>query len=187
MLLFSLLSCSLTARQQSPTFDSVYTVVTSSQQIPNVIPAPTNTPILTITGNFNATQEGVNASIPSISMDRSLIEAVGTVEYTVKDPFEREDTTFQGVLFRDLLSLWQVPETAQQLTITALNDYQVQVPVALLKEYPVLLAFKQNGQVMTRDYRGPAMLVTPIDQYPNVPELTNREYWAWQISTIHIE
>lgn len=212
LILIALIPCltgSLISCMREPSFDSVYTVITPNNLQPTAsIPAPTDDPILTVTGSFNAQQaekslsetgvsqnnlnettnnENASKRSQSISMDRALIEAVGTVEYTVEDPFEKEGTTFQGVLFRDLLTLWQVPETAQHLTITALNDYQVQVPISLFQDYPILLALKQNGQVMTRDYRGPAMLVTPIDQYPNVQELANREYWIWQVKTIHIE
>ena len=130
-------------------------------------------------------QQRLNIAAAKIAMDRANIEALGTIEYAVEDPFEKQENTFSGVLFRDLLDLWQVSENAQQLTITALNDYQVTIPITLLREYPVLMAMQQNGQTMTRDYRGPAMLVAPINAYPSVRALANREDWSWQIKTIH--
>lgn len=122
-----------------------------------------------------------------ILMDRTHLNALGLVEYAVEDPFEQTTNTFRGVLFRDLLELWQVSPDAKMLTITALDDYQVQVPISILKEYPILLAHQQNGEMMTRDYRGPAMLVTPLTQYPSVKELSNQYQWIWQITKIHVE
>ena len=197
MLMASFTSCNRLSAAKNPSFDIPYTVISpGSLQPTDAIPAPTDDILLTVTGDFSAVQAAeTNAenlseersSERSIVMDRASIEAVGTVEYTVEDPFEKEESAFQGVLFRDLLSLWQVSQAAEHLTMTALNDYQVQVPISLLEDYPIMLALKQNGEVMTRDYRGPAMLVAPIDQYPAVQELAKREYWIWQIKTIHIE
>ena len=199
LLVGSVLAVSLSCSPQ-PSFESVYDrVMPATLQAGDSIPEATSAPLITVTGKVKATQAGDRSSSnksdsslqaappPQIVMDAESLRAVGLVEYTVEDPFESAENTFRGVLFRDLLDLWQVSEDASYLTMTALNDYQIKVPISLLREYPVMMALEQNGEVMTRDYRGPAMLVAPLSQYPGAEALAHQEYWIWQLSSVHVE
>lgn len=162
-------------------FEDAYIQITSPQIEPNrSIPLPKDETILTITGNVRNTNQH-----DSIVMDRLTLESVGLVEYTVKDLFENENRLFRGVLMRDLLALWQVTPEATTLEITALNDYQVDIPIEWLQDFPVLLALQQDGQYMTRDYRGPTMLIFPYEQFSEIPEFSTEFYWIWQIKTIN--
>ena len=97
-------------------------------------------------------------------MDRNLIESAGQIEYKVTDPFEDKVFTYRGPLMTDLLSLWQVSDTAQTATITALDDYVKDVPLAELKNYPVIFALQQDGQYLPVENRGPTMLFLPYDK-----------------------
>ncbi len=167
-----------------PDFDSAYTRIsegTFTLQAENDIPLPQGETILTITGQINAHNEG-----NSIVMDLSTIEAVGLVEYTVEDPFEERQRTFRGVLMKDLLDLWQVDSQATVLEITALNDYKVEVPISMLREFPIIFALQQDGEYMTPDYRGPAMLVLPYGYYEFEHLITNA-YWIWQIKSVFVK
>jgi hypothetical protein len=163
-------------------FDTVYSRVTpATLAAPQPLPTPQTTPTLTVTGAIGQTNEG-----DRIVMDLPMIESVGLVEYNAPDPFEdNAQNLFQGVLMRDLLALWQVSPEATMMRVTALDDYQVEVPIELLRNYPVLFALKQNGAYMDRSYRGPAMLVFPYNDYDFDFPLGDA-YWAWQIEHIEI-
>jgi hypothetical protein len=175
----------------SPKFDTVYTRVSEAKLQPGQPLSPPQSQILiTVTGKIQA-QQGKSAihaaTSTSIQLDRESLASAGMVEYEVNDIFEKKKNRFRGVLMRDLLALWQVTPEAKQVTLTALNDYKITIPIALLQQYPVILAMEQNGSNMQPDYRGPAMIVTPYEQYGAVPELANRDYWIWQVTKIHIE
>ncbi len=162
-------------------FEDVYLQITAPQIGTNhPIPLPKNETILTVTGNVRNTNQG-----DAIVMDRLTLESVGLVEYSVKDLFENEHRLFRGVLMRDLLDLWQITPETTTLEITALNDYQINVPIEWLQEFPVLLALQQDGTDMPRDYRGPTMLIFPYEQFPDMSEFSVEFYWIWQIKTIH--
>lgn len=185
------IACVLNGCNAQPSFDAVYSRVSpATLQVGQPIPVPRGEPIVTVTGNINAhqsqisTKSGENAQIV---MDRTSLEVVGLVEYTVKDLFEPKVNRFRGVLMRDLLNQWQVPSSASNVTLTALNDYKITIPIQLLRQYPVLFAMDQDGVAMQPDYRGPAMIVMPYEQYPSVQELAEPNYWIWQITKIHIE
>jgi hypothetical protein len=177
LLLFLLVSCDASAK-----FDEVYTVVTPAVLKPGAaIPAPQGASILTITGKIGATNKAAG-----IAMDRATIEQAGVVEYTVTDPFEERPVRYRGVLMRDLLALWQVADDAQHVQITALNDYMIEIPIADFRHYPVLFALQADEVYMQPDYRGPAMLVYPVDHY-EFDILAVQRKWIWQIKTINIQ
>lgn len=174
-----------------PDFDAVYSRVSSATiQAGQAIPAPRGEIILSVTGKINARQASASLNPEPgdrVVMDRTSLEAVGVVEYDVKDPFESKSSRFRGVLMRDLLNQWQVSPEASQVTFIALNDYHITIPIQLLRQYPVLLALEQDGVVMQPDYRGPAMIVMPHEQYRSVRELAEKNYWIWQVTQIQIE
>lgn len=166
----------------APNFDQAYTTVSAATLRPGAaIPTPQQEPMLTITGKIDATNRD-NA----IVMDRAALEQVGLVEYAVTDPFEKRLVRYRGVLMRDLLSLWQVAVDAQTVQVTALNDYKIDIPISDFRQYPVLFALQADGVYLQPDYRGPAMLVYPIDQYAFDLIAVQRK-WIWQIKTIDIQ
>jgi hypothetical protein len=165
-----------------PEFDAVYTGITEGTlKAGSEIPQPAEEVILTVTGQIGALNED-----ESIVMDLPTIESLGVVEYTVLDPFEEVETTYQGVLMRDLLELWQVSEEATTLELLALNDYRIEVPLEIVRDYPVIFAFKQNDEYMKPDYRGPGMLVFPYSDYDFERPATDA-YWIWQIKAIEVK
>jgi hypothetical protein len=157
------------------------TVSEATLKAGDAIPEPSGEVILTVTGNIGTT----NAD-DSILMDQAMIEAAGQIEYTVTDPFENKDTLYRGPLVSDLLKLWQVPEDATILEVSALDDYTADVPIEDLKKYPVIFALQQDGLYMPVSTRGPAMLVYPYNNFDFKQEIYN-DYWVWQINSINVK
>ena len=181
ILLYLVLTAVVAGCSRQPNFDSVYTQVeTASLRSGSEIPKPEQVPILTVSGKIGTRNKG-----QTIVMDLPTLEAAGLVKYVVEDPFEQEKRTFTGVLMKDLLNLWQVSADATSLNVIALNDYEVAIPIELVKNYPVIFALKQDGEYMTPDYRGPAMMVFPYDHYKF--DMGTDAYWAWQIERIVVK
>jgi hypothetical protein len=178
----ALLLTMLAACSSSPDFDSVYKRITPAQlKAGDPIPEPRGDVVLTVTGAVGTTNYD-----NKILMDLATIESVGLVEYEVVDPFENRKRLFRGVLMRELLNLWQVPATATTLDMVALNDYRVDVPIAIMRERPLLFALQADGAYMRPDYRGPAMLVFPYGYYKFKRPLSDA-YWIWQIKAITVK
>ena len=181
LLVVALLLLIAVACSAAPDPESIYTRITEGVLSGgDPIPAPTDDVIVTVTGKIGAINSG-----DSIQMDLPTIESVGLVDYTVEDPFEGAEVTFRGVLMRDLIELWQVDETATTLEMVALNDYVVDVPIADLREYPVVFALQEDGEYMPVARRGPAMLVYPYNHYDLDPSVYN-DFWIWQIASVNV-
>lgn len=173
-------ACSPTSSNNTP--QSVYTVVSEGTlKAGDAIPTPAGEILFTITGKIGTT----NAE-NSIVMDMETIESVGLVDYTVKDPFLDVDVIYRGVLMSKLLDLWQISADATKLHMTALNDYSVDVPLADLRQYPVIFALQADGEYMPITTRGPAMLVYPYNDFEFEMAVYN-DYWIWQIKAIEVQ
>jgi hypothetical protein len=178
LLLTLLAACPASA----PDFDAVYKRITpATLKAGDAIPVPRDEAILTVAGAIGAANNG-----DEILMDLPTIESVGLVEYEVVDPFENRKKLFRGVLMRELLNLWQVKAGATTLDMVALNDYHVNIPIAIMHEKPLLFALQADGEYMRPDYRGPAMLVFPYGYYKFKRPLYDA-YWIWQIKAITVK
>jgi len=69
--------------------------------------------------------------------------------------------------------------------MTALNDYTVDVPIALIRDYPIIFAMQADGEYMPVSDKGPAMLVLPYDDF-DFERPSSDAYWIWQIKSIDI-
>lgn len=182
VLVLSLFTFLLFGCQNSSTPETIYTVVQEATLTAgNEIPEPESELVLTVLGKI-----GITNSDASIVMDTPTIEAVGVVEYDVHDPFEDRSIVYSGVLMSDLLKVWQVPDEVEMVRVTALNDYQIEIPISDFYTYPVLLALQADGDYMQPNYRGPAMLVYPMDDFELDP-ISIKRRWIWQIKTIELQ
>jgi len=62
------------------------------------LPAPKQRPILTVSGNISATNEGDTAIF-----DRAMLEALGTISFETETPWYSEPVTFEGVPLAKLM------------------------------------------------------------------------------------
>lgn len=168
------------APASAPAGETVYTRVSEATLQPgDPIPAPQGDVVLSISGLVNA------AGGEEITMDLAALEAAGLVDYTVEDPFLHRQVTYRGPLLSELLDLWQVDSAATTLHIVALNDYSIEVPIAMARDYPLVFAIMADGEYMSIADRGPAMLVLPYDDFEFERPAADA-YWIWQIKSIEV-
>lgn len=180
-LLVGLSACTDKKNNSPSSKEDAYRRVTESQYgADSSIPLPSGEVMLTVGGKIENTNDD-----SQILMDRAAIEAVGLVEYEVEDPFLGEKIVYRGVLVEDLLKLWQVDESATTLYVLALNDFEAEVPIKDIHQYPVLFALQANGEYMPISRRGPAMFVYPYHAYTLDKSIYNA-YWVWQIKYIEV-
>jgi len=142
--------------------------------------APAGKVILTVSGNIANTNSGGNALF-----DRAMLEALGVSELAQKTPWTDGQQVFTGVLGSRILEA--VGARGKMIVAKAINDYQVQIPVSDLRNYPVLFALKQNGNYMRVRGKGPIWIIYPKETYPELDtdEITDR--WVWQLSEMVIQ
>ena len=143
------------------TADPGYQIVAPASIGPDeAIPAPSGEEVLVISG-LVAAKNGGNA----LSFDIPTLERLGLVEYSVQDPWLNETFTYTGVLMSDLLKYAGTFHTAQSVHMVALDDYQVDIPIADINEWPILLATRSNGEYLSVDNYGPIRIIYPYGSH----------------------
>ena len=91
---------------------------------------------------------------------------------------------FDGVWLSDFLAHFDV--TDGTLSIQAINDYLVEIPVSDVNPREALLAYERNGQPMTQRSKGPVWLVYNYDADPAFRTETIYTRSVWQLDRITI-
>jgi DMSO/TMAO reductase YedYZ molybdopterin-dependent catalytic subunit len=71
------------------------------------------------------------------------------------------DTVWEGPLFRDFIELFGVKPTAKVVIAHAPNGFSTNVPLEIMLEDDVLLAWKYNGEYLEPDHGFPVRTLVP--------------------------
>lgn len=145
------------------------------------LPKPTGKVVLEISGSItNTNRDGVAA------FDAGMLDAIGRHVVTTSTVWtERGAHDFEGVLMRDVLKA--VGATAATTVMAkALNDYQVEIPVADFQRYDVILASSMDGKVLTARDKGPLWIVYPRDKHGELADERIDQRWVWQLNRLEL-
>jgi len=97
---------------------------------------------------------------------------------------------FDGVLLRDVLATVGVDgkdAADRSITILAINDYSISIPLQDAYRYNVLVAHKMNGRELSLRDKGPYWIVYPRDQHQELNDSRYDHRWAWQLKQIEVK
>lgn len=153
-----------------------------------VIPQAHATELATPTGQEILKVDG---SITTHNYDRSaifdleMLDALPQHITKATTPWYDGEHEFSGVVIGDLLHT--LGAKGDSLTVTALNDYSAEIPLADLEQYPVILATRVDGEELSVRDKGPLFVIYPFDQdstlYNEV--IFGRSVWQVASLTVH--
>ena len=161
---------------------TVYDVVSPGTLQPgSPVPPPTEPVVLTVRGRL-----GLAHAETGVTFDIPTLERLGLIRFTTPTAWTDSPVTFEGVLLSHLLEVLAVPGDVTELVMTALNDYQVTIPVTDVRTWPVIIALKRDGQYMSVRNKGPLWVVYPRHAFPELAQAKHNPKWIWQLKEIVI-
>lgn len=139
------------------------------------LPAPTEKPLLTITGKIR-----IFNSFDAVQLDRAGLEGLGMASFVTNTPWYSEPVEFEGVPMARLMAA--VGAFGTTTIATALNDYVTEIPVSDFSAYNVMLALKRDGEYMPLRDKGPLFIVYPYDSDPALQHQRFYSRSAWQVA-----
>lgn len=143
------------------------------------MPAPEGEVLLAVGGDIARTNAGAE-----LHLDLALLDSLPQHEFATATIWTEGVIVFRGVLLRDLLAAAGARGTA--LRLTALNDYEITMPVADVAEDGPLLAYRLNGKPMTVREKGPVWVVYPYDANPQYRTEQAYSRSVWQLERIEV-
>ncbi len=156
-------------------------LVATSETVPaQPLPEPSGRVILEISGK-------ITRANPSgrVRFDLKGLESLGITKLTTSTPWTEGKPVFEGVRVRDLLKA--VGAEGMTVTPVALNDYKLDIPRDDFEKYPVILAYRMDGEELKIREKGPLWIVYPRDEYPELDNRLIRSRWVWQVKEIVIK
>lgn len=144
------------------------------------LPAPSGPVILEVSGAIAVTNgDGV------ARFDRAMLDALGTVTVTTKNPWSEGVHTYQGVSGAALLERLGASGTVMEAF--ALNDYTVKIPVDDFLSLGVILATRRDGKAMRVRDQGPVFVIYPFDDRPNLRSSIYFDRSIWQLKRLVVK
>ena len=140
---------------------------------------PSDKVILSVSGRIHTVNKDGSAEF-----DRAMLELLGMEGFETTTPWYNGPVKFEGVRMQKLMQA--VGATGESVTVIALDDYTIDIPIADFERYGVLLALRRDGNEMPVRDKGPLFIVYPYD---SKPELKARKFYsrsAWQVSKLRV-
>jgi hypothetical protein len=161
------------------TLAAIFTVTYTTVAPAATLSEPTEHVILEVTGTIASANSGDRARF-----DLPMLEKLGITRLETSTAWTEGTPVFDGVLLSDLLKA--VGAKGDTLTAVALNDYKVDVPISDFTKFPVILAYKMNGEILKVRDKGPLWIIYPQDQYAELKTKQTQNKWVWQVKEIQI-
>jgi hypothetical protein len=144
------------------------------------LPQPAGQTVLVIDGAISNRNSGGAAAF-----DLAMLQSMPQVELKTVTAWTNGMQVFKGVRLRDLLDA--VGAEGTTLTASAIDEYQVPIPVSDAADYNVIVAYEANGKPLPVDDKGPLWIVYP---FSDMPKLQRDFFFArcvWQLRRLTVQ
>jgi hypothetical protein len=116
----------------------------------------------------------------SVELSRADLAALPQGEVLTSNEFVDGEALFRGPLAREVLKSCgsRVPET---VTMTAVNDYQIEVPTSEFFAYRVILATEMDGVELSSRDKGPIWMIYPMSGHAELRDPVFNSRLIWQL------
>ena len=141
---------------------------------------PTGPVLLTVSGLISQRNAGAAAAF-----DAAMLNALPESTITTKTPWHSTPARFSGPSLKSLLNA--VGAKGQVLRLSALDKYEVSVPMSDVENFDPTLALRMDGTLLTIRSRGPVLLMYPFDKFSHIDTDVYYGRSVWQLLRIVVE
>lgn len=140
---------------------------------------PTERIILTVSGSITNTNRADSALF-----DRKMLSQLPQKSITTRTPWSEGKHTYTGFSPEEFFKLIGIQ--GDNLSLTALNDYTVEIPVVDFVSVGAIFATHMDGVPMTIRNKGPIMVIYPFDDNPKLKIETYFGRSIWQVTEMTV-
>lgn len=120
-----------------------------------------------------------------VDFDLARLEALEPFTFVTHTIWTDGPQRFTGVRPITLFAAAGVAPGAA-IKATALNDYEVELPWSDIQDYPVIIAYRHDGEYMTVRENGPLWVIYPQDDYPELRGRGIESKMIWQLRSLQV-
>jgi hypothetical protein len=152
-------------------------LMTASAVVAEDFAAPKAAVLLTASGMITATNKD-----GTLALDQDQLAALPQHSFTTSTTWTEGAPTFKGVLLKDYIAA--IGASGTTITLTALNDYKITMPMADVRDDGPMLAYLMDGKTMSLRDKGPVWMVYPYDANADYRTEVAYARSIWQLDRI---
>jgi hypothetical protein len=146
--------------------------------------------LVTIVTSFAQAQDAtllLTGNVPggSVTLTMEQIAALPQRELKEQPTSFPEPLTFKGPNLAEVLKL--AGATGSDLTLSAADDYKVDISAKDIADFNPILAIEKNGARMAPDDFGPFFVMWPFKEKPEIDNETYQAKAIWQVVKIEVK
>jgi len=134
--------------------------------------------VLSIQGNFEDKKNEI------VELDLASLTELKSTTFTTFQPWTEEPKEYTGVRISTLLD--HVGAGSFSFEALASNDYKYFLNDIDFEKYPIIVAYKIDGEFLNARTLGPLLIVFPFDDYPELLNEKNKAASVWQLTEMRI-
>lgn len=112
-------------------------------------------------------------------LDVAALEAMGLHQVDLAGDFwQSEPVSYQGVLLRTVLEAAGIADVAQ-IRLTGMDGFSQLMPREDWRDWPVMIATRENGQPIAMADKGPLRIIYPYSMSAALQDPLYRLRWVW--------
>lgn len=131
-----------------------------------------------------STLQVTGADGATVTFSMADLDALDQVTITTTTIWTEGELTFTGPSLQSILSMAEIESPI--LTLTALNDYAIEMPAPEVDAIYPILATRMDGEPMSVRDKGPFWIVFPYDSDPAFQTETVYSQSIWQLDRIDV-
>lgn len=115
------------------------------------------------------------------------LDALEQTTFETENPYIDGSSEFSGPSLKLIVDLAGYAELQNDfVTLTALNDYQVKMPVVDFLSYDVILATRRDDKEMSLRDKGPIWVIYPMSDHVALQDPVYNGRLIWQLKQIEV-
>ena len=119
------------------------------------------------------------------SFDLALLKSLPRITIKTMTPWLDGENEFEGVRARDLLDRLGAQGTT--VLASAVDEYQIAIPIEDFRDNDVILAFAMNGELLPPDNKGPLWIIYPFSDHPGLQKDLYFSRSVWQLNRLTVQ
>ena len=116
--------------------------------------------------------------------DMAMLQSFPVTEFTTHSPWSDDPQHFEGVRLNVLLNA--IGTEARQFVAEGLDDYKFTVTDIDFDAYPIIIAYRQDGELISVRKLGPLRIMMPFDDHPELLSPKNESSCVWQLVSMEL-
>jgi hypothetical protein len=118
------------------------------------------------------------------SFDLALLKSLPRFTVKTMTPWSDGENEFEGVRASDLLD--RLGAQGTMVVATAVDDYQIAIPMEDFRDNDVILAYAMNGALLPPDNKGPLWIIYPFSDHPGLQKDLYFSRSVWQLNRLTV-